>query len=105
MVINCLPPGVHGATIAGMQGIGVSTPIAADVAEATVGLLSDWHIPKGMIFTIGAKSMIVAFGLFCIIGLSGTVTINEDGAIPKEHFSVAPIQTYFAILFLFLFVI
>lgn len=54
-----------------------------------------------MIFTNGAKSIMVAFGLFCIIGRSGTVTINDDGAIPKVHFSVAPIQTYFAIFFLF----
>ena len=41
LVISCLPPGVQGATITGMQGMGVRTPIAADVAEATMGLLSD----------------------------------------------------------------
>lgn len=39
--ISSLPPGAHGATIAGIQGIGVKTPIAAAVAEATVGLLGD----------------------------------------------------------------
>jgi len=33
-----LPPGAHGAAITGMHGIGVRTPIAAAVAEATVGL-------------------------------------------------------------------
>ena len=37
---------------------------AADVAEATMGLLSDWHMPKGRMLTIGAKSIMVAFGLF-----------------------------------------
>ena len=90
--------------MAGMQGIGVSTPIAAEVAEATVGLLNDWHMPKGRMLTIGAKSMMVAFGLFWIIGRNGTVTIKVEGVIPKEHFRVAPIQTYFAIFFLLYFV-
>ncbi len=90
--------------MAGMQGIGVSTPIAAEVAEATVGLLNDWHMPKGRMLTIGAKSMMVAFGLFWIIGRKGTVTINVEGVIPKVHFSIAPMQTYFAIFFLLYFV-
>lgn len=101
LVISCLPPGAQGATITGMQGMGVRTPIAAEVAEATIGLLSDWHMPKGRILTSGAKSMMVAFGLFWIIGRKGTVTINEEGDMPNVHFSVAPMQTYFAIIFLF----
>ena len=105
LVISCLPPGAQGATITGMQGMGVRTPIAAEVAEATMGLLSDWHMPKGRMLTIGAKSMMVAFGLFWIIGRRGTVTISEEGAMPNVHFSVAPMQTYFAIIFLFLSVV
>lgn len=36
-IFTC-PPGVQGATIKGTHGMGVSTPIAADVAVATVGL-------------------------------------------------------------------
>jgi len=47
-------PGVQGATVTGMQGMGVSTPNAAVVAAATAGLAGDMHIPNGMIFTIGA---------------------------------------------------
>src|SRR6266478_6291841 len=49
---GCLPiktvgdPGVHGAVVAGMQGMGVNTPRAAAVAEATVGFAMDMHIPK-----------------------------------------------------------
>ena len=35
------PGGVHGDVMTGTQGIGVSTPMAADVAEATVGLAND----------------------------------------------------------------
>jgi len=46
-------PGVHGEGVAGMQGMGVRTPSAADVAAATVGLDGDMHIPNGMIFVIG----------------------------------------------------
>jgi len=46
-------PGVQGAVVAGMEGIGVSTPMAAAVADATVGLLGDWHMPKGMMFIMG----------------------------------------------------
>lgn len=81
----------------GMHGMGVSTPMAAAVADATVGLLIDWHMPKDMTFTIGIKSIIVALGLFCIMGRRGTVTVSVDGASPKLHFSMAPMQTYFAI--------
>jgi hypothetical protein len=34
-------PGVHGALVIGMQGIGVKTPNAAAVAAATMGLAMD----------------------------------------------------------------
>ena len=74
--------------------------MAAAVAEATVGFVGDWHMPKGKILTSGAKSIMVAFGLFWIIGRKGTVTINVEGVIPKVHFNIAPMQTYFAIFFL-----
>jgi len=46
-------PGTHGATVLGIQGIGVSTPSAAAVAEATVGLARDVHIPNGGMFANG----------------------------------------------------
>lgn len=49
-------PGVHGAAVAGMQGWGVSTPEAADVAAATCGLDGVMHIPNGMTFAIGMES-------------------------------------------------
>jgi hypothetical protein len=47
-------PGAQGAVVTGMHGIGVSTPDAADVADATVGLAMLLHIPKGLMFTMGA---------------------------------------------------
>jgi len=46
-------PGVHGATTAGMHGMGVKTPNAAAVAAATVGFVGLIPAPKGMIFTMG----------------------------------------------------
>lgn len=46
-------PGTQGETVAGMQGIGVSTPMAAAVAAATIGLAGDMHIPNGMMLTSG----------------------------------------------------
>ena len=95
--MSSLPPGAQGETMAGMHGIGVSTPIAAAVADATVGLDMDWHMPKGMTLTMGAKSMMVALGLFCIMGRRGTVIASVEGVIPKVHFSMAPMHTYFAI--------
>lgn len=74
-------PGAQGAGITGTHGIGVNTPIAADVAAETVGLAIERHIPKvGML--AGVKSIVVAISMFIHLGRSGTVTINEQGAIP-----------------------
>lgn len=46
-------PGTHGAGVAGIQGIGVSTPNAAAVADATTGLAIDVHMANGKILTMG----------------------------------------------------
>jgi len=46
-------PGTHGETVAGMHGMGVSTPNAAAVAAATIGLAGDIHMPNGMMLTRG----------------------------------------------------
>jgi hypothetical protein len=89
MIFTC-PAGAQGAAMTGMQGIGVSTPIAAAVADATVGLAIDWHIPNGMIFAIGMLSMIVAMSMLPHFGRKGMITISDEGAIPKLHWSMAP---------------
>jgi len=89
MTFTC-PPGLHGAVITGTQGIGVRTPIAAEVAEATVGFAIDWHMPNGMMFTIGAKSMMLAINILPHLGRNGTMTLSVEGAIPKLHWSIAP---------------
>src|ERR1700733_14288304 len=86
-------PATHGAGVAGMQGMGVSTPRAAAVAAATVGLAIDVHIPKGMILTIGIWSMMFASGTMLVITLLVGSTTSELGANPKLHCIIAPIQT------------
>lgn len=103
-VMSCLPPGAHGATMTGTQGMGVSTPIAAAVAEATVGFASDVHMPNGIMLANGTKSMMVALGLFWIMGLNGTVTISVEGICPNVHLSIAPMHTYFGIFVIVLLV-
>jgi hypothetical protein len=86
-------PGTQGATVAGMQGIGVSTPIAAAVAAATAGFAGDIHMPNGMILVIGMWSMILASGIWSVITRFVGKTTNELGAIPMVHIIMAPIQT------------
>jgi hypothetical protein len=46
-------PGVQGADVTGMQGAGVCTHIAAEVAAATAGLDGVVHMPKGIMFFMG----------------------------------------------------
>ena len=46
-------PGIQGAAVIGIHGMGVSTPSAAAVAAATIGLAGQLHMPKGWILSIG----------------------------------------------------
>ena len=88
--IFACPPGAQGAAITGIHGIGVSTPMAADVAEATVGLANDWHIPNGAMLTIGLLSMMLPIAMFINLGRVGSMIDNVDGANPNVHCSIAP---------------
>ena len=84
-------PGTQGATVFGIQGMGVSTPNAAAVAVATIGLAGEMQIPNGMMFTIGAKSMMLA--AICLphcTRLTGS-TCSAAGAAPIVHISCAVI--------------
>jgi len=92
-IFTVAEPGFHGDVVTGIQGWGVNTPNAAEVAAITCGLLGDMHMPKGATFFIGAKSIVVAAGtLFVATRFSG-VTVNVLGAAPKLHISVAPEYT------------
>ena len=55
-------PGTHGAGMTGTHGMGVRTPSAAAVADATVGFAMEEHMAKGGMFLIGMLSMMVAAG-------------------------------------------
>jgi hypothetical protein len=85
-------PTTHGEAVAGTQGIGVKTPRAAAVAAATVGLAIDEHMPKGIMFTKGAWSMMVASGGPVVVRFWGSTT-KVLGAAPKLHWRFAPMHT------------
>jgi hypothetical protein len=86
-------PGTQGATVAGMQGMGVRTPIAAAVAAATIGFAGDIHIPNGMMFSSGMLSMMLASGISSVSTMFVGNTTSELGAMPIVHIKVAPMQT------------
>jgi len=81
----------------GIQGMGVNTPEAAAVADATVGFAKDEHMPKGIIFTIGLLSKMLASGVPVNTRLMGKTT-KELGAAPKLHLRLAPEHTCRAII-------
>ena len=89
-------PGAQGATVLGTHGMGVNTPSAAEVAEATVGLAMDEHMPKVGMFAIGLKSMMLAAGAPHMVLFAGG-TMSAPGATPKLHVIIAPAVTSFPI--------
>ena len=88
-------PVIHGAGVAGVQGTGVGTPIAAAVADTKAGLVGDMHIPKGGILTMGLWSMILAAGWLLVITrfCGSTMRVLIPGGTANMHFNVAPLQT------------
>lgn len=86
-------PGVHGADVAGTHGIGVSTPSAAEVAAATVGLASDVHIPNGGMFTNGLESAMLAIGMYEPLTRFAGANTSDAGAAPNEHCICEPMFT------------
>jgi hypothetical protein len=91
-------PGTHGAGKTGTQGIGVSTPSAAAVAAATVGLLGELHTPKGGTFSMGTWSMIVPATILLVMTGRG-VALKVDGAAPKVQVIIAVVQTCIGMMF------
>jgi hypothetical protein len=89
-------PTIQGATVLGTQGIGVKTPSAAAVADATVGFARELHIPKGRMLTKGLLSMILAAGVSTSTPFTGN-TLSVEGATPKLHVIMAPVVTKNAI--------
>tara|TARA_B100000767_G_C19685391_1_gene501516 strand:- start:527 stop:868 length:342 start_codon:yes stop_codon:yes gene_type:complete len=91
-------PGDQGAGVTGVQGAGVFTPSAADVAAITAGLLIELHIANGAIFAPIILSIIVAAGMLVAITLTTGNTVNGAGATPIEHVNNAPVVTCSGIL-------
>ena len=89
-MVGC--PMIQGAVVTGIHGIGVSTPSAAAVAAATVGLVIELHTPNGKIFSNGLLSIIVAAGSVARTLLRGS-TMSVEGAAPKAHLIIAPLVT------------
>ena len=85
-------PGFQGPTGTGMHGMGVKTPKAAAVADATIGLAMLMQEPNGGMFIMGTKSMMLPAGMLPVITILGVAT-KLDGAIPMAHFIMAPVQT------------
>lgn len=92
-IITVGDPGAQGATVTGVQGMGVSTPSAAAVADATAGFARLMHMPNGGMFTNGLLSMIVAAGMFVAVTLAVGKTFSALGAAPKLHCIIAPVTT------------
>jgi hypothetical protein len=86
-------PGSQGEAVAGTQGIGVRTPSAAAVAEATVGFDGEVHMPNGGTLTMGLKCELLADGTADVSIVVLGMTITLAGATPKVHIIVAPMQT------------
>jgi hypothetical protein len=89
-----MAPGIHGAVVIGVHGIGVSTPSAADVAAATCGLASELHMPNEGTLTIGLLSWMDAAGLPSIVTLAVGSTFSVAGATPKLHIIIAVPTTF-----------
>ena len=90
---TCGKPGIHGDTMAGMQGIGVKTPMAAAVAAITSGLVGAEHMPKEGMLTKGTKSVMFAFGRPDSKTVLTGSTDSGPGAIPKLQVNKAPAVT------------
>jgi hypothetical protein len=99
-IITVGAPGTHGALVTGMHGIGVSTPSAAAVAAATIGLAGELQTPNGMMFTSGTWSMMLAAGGPSHSTLFLGRTTSDDGAAPKVQVIIAPIETWFGMVFI-----
>ena len=81
-IITVAEPGAQGAVVFGTHGIGVKTPSAAAVAEATVGFAIEEHIPNVGMFTIGLESMILAAGVPAMTLFAGR-TASASGSHAK----------------------
>src|SRR6188472_2508182 len=86
-------PGTHGPTVTGVHVPGVSTPRAAAVWAAVIGLARLVHRPNGRMLANGFMSRMFAAGWFSTSMRFSGVTISVLGAKPKLHIVPAPLTT------------
>ena len=84
---------IQGAAVAGTQGMGVSTPKAAAVAEATTGFARDRHMPKVGMFTKGLLSRMFATGGPPPRTRFTGSTLRGAGVTPMLQLSMAPVTS------------
>src|SRR5881397_1746782 len=87
-IMVLLAPGVHGAAVAGTQGVG--TPEAAEVRIL--------QVPKGMMLAMGILSMMLAAGTLQPGTLLVGRTVSDEGAVPIVQVHIAPMTTSFGIM-------
>ena len=86
-IVTAGDPGTQGEAVAGMQGFGAKGGVL------TAGFAGLLHRPNGLMFTKGAKSMIVAAApLLPRVGFAGDAA-SIDGAAPKLQVRTAPSTT------------
>ena len=93
-IVTVGEPGVQGATVFGMHGIGVSTPAAAAVAAAVGGKLGDLHGPNGAMLVIGTWSPMLAAGWPPADRRATPGTISCEGTALIVHVVLAPLTTW-----------
>lgn len=71
--------------------MGVSTPKAAAVADATTGLATERHRPNGTMLTIGLLSRMLPAGGPCAVTRLMGSTLRGDGVNPMLHLSIDPL--------------
>lgn len=84
-------PGAQGPLGTGVHGCGVSTPDAAEVAEATAGLARLMHNPNGAMLAGDATSVTVATA--AVAATPRGATVRVEGSVPMEHCRTAPVVT------------
>jgi uncharacterized protein (TIGR03083 family) len=92
-IITVGAPGTHGAGITGTHAPGVSTPSAAAVWAAVIGLARLRQRPNGMMLTNGLLSPMFAAGMPSIIVRATGMTTIDEGIIPKLQASIVPLVT------------
>ena len=92
-ICTAVAPGLHGDDVAGMQGCGVNTPIAADVAAATCGFDGLYaHAERPDV----ERRDVVLDGRLGLLAGRGTIERQYQstaGLLPKVQANCAPLTT------------